>query len=94
MDHTTGDPQACTLQVRVTPRARHTSVRVAGGMVRIKVAEVPVDGRATEAARVALARALRLRPSAVTLERGLSSRTKRFRVDGLTSLDALTRLDA
>jgi uncharacterized protein YggU (UPF0235/DUF167 family) len=49
----------------------------------LSVAAPPVDGAATEEARRALANALGVAPSRVSLERGASSRTKVFSVDGI-----------
>ncbi len=83
---------ACVLVVRVTPKSRNTDVRIADGVVRVRVAAAPEDGRATEAARRALASALGLRRTAVELEAGATSRTKRFRVDGLNEATARQRL--
>ena len=83
---------ACVLVVRVTPKSRSTDVRITDGVVRVRVAAAPEDGRATEAARRALASALGLRRTAVELEAGATSRTKRFRVDGLNKATARQRL--
>ena len=81
---------ACILVVRVTPKSRSTDVRITDGVVR--VAAAPKGGRATETARRALASALRLHRTAVELEAGATSRTKRFRVDGLNEATARQRL--
>ncbi|QSB17199.1 DUF167 domain-containing protein [Natronosporangium hydrolyticum] len=61
-----------------------------GAALVISVAAPAVDGRATEAARRALAAALKVRRSAVVLRRGAASRDKLFAVtspgdDGLAS---------
>jgi uncharacterized protein (TIGR00251 family) len=81
--------------VHVQPRAGTTSVRGQhGGALKIRVAAPPVDGRATEAARRALADALAVSPAAVTLVSGEHSRLKRFRVDGLGVAAASQRLAA
>ncbi|MBQ90081.1 MAG: DUF167 family protein [Acidimicrobiales bacterium] len=82
----------CTLEVRVTPRAGRTDVRIVDGGVRIRVAEVPENGRATEAARRALASALGLRRRDVTLRTGMTSRIKRYRIEGLSRTEALEQL--
>ncbi|MEO2087123.1 MAG: DUF167 family protein [Acidimicrobiales bacterium] len=82
----------CVLEVRVTPNARRNDVRLVEGTIRIRVGAAPEDGRATEAARRALARALGLRRPAVNLEVGATSRTKRFRVNGIDGSEALRRL--
>ena len=56
-------------------------VELAEGVIRIAVTEVPEGGKATEAARVALARALGVAKSRLTLVRGATSRDKLFRLD-------------
>ncbi|MBC8363608.1 MAG: DUF167 domain-containing protein [Actinobacteria bacterium] len=83
----------CTIEVRVTPRAGRNDIRVSDGLVRIRVAEIPENGRATDAARRVLATALGLRRRSVTLRTGMTSRTKRFHVEGLSRDEALERLD-
>jgi uncharacterized protein YggU (UPF0235/DUF167 family) len=80
------------LEVRVSPNSRRNDVRLEEGTIRIRVGAAPEDGRATEAARRALAKALGLRRTAVALEAGATSRTKRFRVDGLEEATARQRL--
>ena len=87
-----GPSPACVLVVRVTPKSRSTDVRITEGMVQVRVTAAPEDGRATEAARRALASALGLRRTAVELEAGATSRIKRFRVDGLNEATARQRL--
>ena len=82
----------CVLVVRVTPKSRSTDVRITDDVVRVRVAAAPEDGRATEAARRALASSLGLRRTAVELEAGATSRTKRFRVVGLDEATARQRL--
>ncbi len=76
----------------MTPNARRNDVRLVDGTIRIRVGAAPEDGRATEAARRALATALGLRRPAVNLEAGATSHTKRFRVVGLDESEALRRL--
>ena len=83
---------ACVLVVRVTPKSRSTDVRITDGVVRVRVTAAPEDGRATEAARRALASSLGLRRTAIELEAGATSRTKRFRVVGLDEATARQRL--
>ncbi|MGC9667363.1 DUF167 domain-containing protein [Planosporangium sp. 12N6] len=74
-----------TIAVRVKPGSART--RVGGGYAGpygpalvVAVHAPAVDGRATEAARRALAEALGLRASAVTLRSGAASRDKLFTV--------------
>ena len=80
------------LEVRVTPNARRNDVRYEDGTIRIRVGAAPEDGRATEAARRSLAKALGLRRTAITLKAGATSRTKQFRVAGLDEAPARQRL--
>lgn len=65
---------------RVTPGARQNSLE-AGTPIRIRVTAPAEDGRATEAARRLLARALGVAPTRLTLQRGTKSRDKLFRLD-------------
>ena len=69
------------IAVRVTPNARRAALDLEGDQIRIAVTVVPEDGRATEAARVALAAALGVAKSRLTLVRGARSRDKLFRVE-------------
>jgi uncharacterized protein YggU (UPF0235/DUF167 family) len=48
----------------------------------VRVAAPAVDGRATEAARRALAEAMGVSPRHVTLRRGAASRSKVFEIEG------------
>lgn len=66
-----------TLSVRVTPRASANAV--AGerdGALVVRVTAPPAEGRANEAVVAVLARALRVAPSEIRIERGGSARTK------------------
>jgi hypothetical protein len=67
--------------VRVTPGARRPRLDLAEGVIRISVTAPPEDGRATEAARDALALALGVAKTRLTLIRGATSRDKLFRLD-------------
>jgi uncharacterized protein YggU (UPF0235/DUF167 family) len=69
------------ISVRVTPNARRAGVAVVDGQIRIAVTVVPEDGRATEAAREALAKALGVAKTRLVLVRGAKSRGKLFRLD-------------
>ena len=68
------------LAVRVTPGARQELVEIAGGRVQVKVRAKPEDGKATDAVRDLLAKALEIAPSRLELLRGATSRDKLFRV--------------
>ncbi|MEU7922698.1 DUF167 domain-containing protein [Micromonospora zamorensis] len=78
--------ETLTVAVRVKPGASRTRVGGRfdgphGPALVIAVHDPAVDGRATEAARKALAAALGLRPAAVSLRVGAASRDKLFLVD-------------
>jgi uncharacterized protein YggU (UPF0235/DUF167 family) len=68
--------------VRVTPNARRAAVQVVGDQIRIAVTVVPEDGRATEAARDALAKAMGVAKTRLVLVQGAKARDKVFRLDG------------
>ncbi len=73
--------------VRVRPGAGRTRVGGRydgphGPALIVAVGAPAVDGRATEAVRRALAEALGVRPAAVTIKLGATSRDKVFTVDG------------
>jgi len=76
-----------TEQVRITIRVRPGSARPAvggehDGALVVRVSEKAVAGKATAAALAALAAAFGVRPQAVTLVAGASSRTKIVDVAG------------
>ncbi len=81
--------------VRVVPRAGRTEVAgVHGDALKLRVAAPPVDGRANEAARTALAAALGVAPASVVLVSGEHSRAKQFAVRGLSLTEARARVAA
>jgi uncharacterized protein YggU (UPF0235/DUF167 family) len=67
--------------VRVTPGARRPGIEVRDGVIRISVTAPPDEGRATEAARDALAKALGVAKTRLILVRGATSRDKLFRLE-------------
>ena len=69
------------IAVRATPRARRPGISEAPQGVAVYVTEPPEDGRANVAIRDALAAALGVAKSRLTLIRGASSRDKIFRLD-------------
>ena len=77
--------------VQVRPRSQ-PGLEVTEAGVVIRVASAPEKGRATDHARRALAEALDVPPTAVSLRSGPTSRRKTFTVDGISVLDARTRL--
>lgn len=69
------------LGLRVTPGARQESLEIDGNRLLAKVRARPEDGKANEAVRDLLARALGVAPSRLELLRGATSREKQFRID-------------
>ncbi|MES2667350.1 MAG: DUF167 domain-containing protein [Pseudomonadota bacterium] len=69
------------IAVRVSPGARQSGVRIADGTIRVAVAAVAEDGRATAAATALLAQALGVAKTRLVLLRGATSRDKLFRLD-------------
>ena len=69
------------LAVRVTPGARSEGIALAEGRVIVKVRAKPKDGEANEAVLAALASALDLAPSHLTMLRGATSRDKLVRIE-------------
>lgn len=88
---------SATVPVRVKPGASRTAVGgrhdgPLGPALVIAVPAPPVQGRATEAARKALASALGVRPATVVLRSGATSRDKVFAIeDPPDDLDARVR---
>jgi uncharacterized protein len=81
------------ITVRVRPRSGRTEVtRDEQGAILIRVRAAPEGGRATAEAAGALAAALGVSRSAVTLRKGARSRTKVFDVDGIDLEAALALL--
>jgi uncharacterized protein YggU (UPF0235/DUF167 family) len=67
--------------VRVSPNARRAGIELVDEVIRIAVTETPEAGRATEAARASLAKALGVAKTRLCLVRGATSRDKLFRLD-------------
>lgn len=71
------------LDVHVRPGARRDAVDgVHDGVLAVRVSAPPAEGRANDAVRRVLAAAFGVRPGAVELVRGASSRRKRIRISG------------
>jgi uncharacterized protein len=89
------EPEGVAFWIAVQPRARQPRVGgLHGDALRVAVAEPPVEGRANEACRRALAVALEVRRDAVRLDPAARSRRKRVHVagDAPALLRALQRL--
>ena len=81
------------IEVDVKPGAKAPGIVVAAdGSIVVRVRERATAGKANDAVRRALARALSLAPSSVTLVRGASARRKLFAIEGLTPAEAGAKL--
>jgi len=68
------------ISVRATPKARRTEIEP-GEPIRVWVSAAPDKGKANDAVRTLLAKALGIAPTRLTLKRGATSRDKQFQVD-------------
>jgi uncharacterized protein (TIGR00251 family) len=76
----------CLIRLHIQPRASRTEiVGLHGDALKLRIAAPPVDGEANEAVIRFLAEKLGVPRSAVTLERGGSSRVKTVRVVGIAA---------
>lgn len=79
--------------VRAQPKAsRDAVVGPHGQALKVAVTAAPTGGKANKAVEKTLARALGIRPSAVSVVSGRASRDKVVRIDGLTGDEVRTRL--
>lgn len=69
------------IPVRATPKASRTRIEREGNALRIYVTAAPDKGKANEAIRKILAKALGVAKSDLTLLRGDTARDKLFRVE-------------
>jgi uncharacterized protein YggU (UPF0235/DUF167 family) len=82
-----------TVRLRVTPRARADVLAGwRGGRLQVRTTAPPLDGRANEAVRRLLARALGVPISRIGLARGRHGRDKVAEVSGLSSEEVSRRL--
>ncbi len=91
------DALGCRIYVKVTPGARASEVHglldhPSGVRLRVKVQAPPEDGRANDAVCKLIARALGLRPSALAILAGATSREKTISVSGMPAREAALRL--
>jgi uncharacterized protein len=85
------DGSRVIVAVQVRPRSRPGIELIDAGLV-IRVGAPPEKGRATDEARQALAKALDVPSSAVSLRTGRTSRCKTFAVEGANAIEARGRL--
>ena len=81
------------ISVRVTPRSSRDEIGGwQDGALRVRLRAPPVEGRANDGICRLLAARLGLPPTAITVERGASSRTKAVRIEGLDLDEVRARL--
>lgn len=81
------------IRVRVQPRASRTAVQVTpDGRIRASLTAPPVEGEANAALCEAMARALGVAKSSVTIASGLRGREKSVQVIGVSVREARDRL--
>jgi uncharacterized protein YggU (UPF0235/DUF167 family) len=86
-------PERPTLTVRAHPRAAAAGIGPwQDGVLHVRVTAPPADGRANDAVRRAVAKALHLTPGRVRLVAGERGRTKRFELDGIAPEALAARL--
>jgi len=78
--------------VRVTTKARENSIRLDGEVVRVNTTSPPVDGSANKSVVQLVAKALKVRKSAVAIKRGLKSRDKLLQIADLSTVELARRL--
>lgn len=85
---------SCRLAVRVQPRAKRPGVQGVreDGVILVRVAAPPEDGRANAEVCATVAKALGLRARAVSVVIGATSRDKVVEVTGLSEAAALAML--
>jgi uncharacterized protein len=82
------------MRVRVTPRARSTSLNgVVEGTLQVKLNAPPVDGAANKALCVFLARTLKVSRGSVSIVRGERSREKTLSLRGISADDVRETLE-
>jgi uncharacterized protein len=86
------DRRPTTIAVVVKPGAALTGIRVERGLIHVRVREKAHEGKANQACRAALAKALGVAPSTLTIVRGASARTKVFALATLTPAELAVRL--
>jgi len=64
------------LQLRVTPRAKQTSIKVEGELIICRINAPPVDGKANDSVIALLSAALAIPKTQLVLRAGLAGRNK------------------
>ena len=82
------------LDIRVQPRASRNAIEVDGERITVRVTAAPESGKANDAVVSLLAKRLGVPKRSVQIVRGHKSRDKRIRIEGISSVDAIERLQA
>jgi len=81
------------LAIRVNPRAPTAKIAgERGGRLLVHVTAPPLDGRANDAARRVLAKALGIAPGRITVTAGQKARDKLVKIDGVSAKDVARAL--
>ena len=84
--HSENNGEAVLLSLHIQPGAKKTAVvGLHGEALKIRLAAPPVDGKANQALVEFLAASLMVTKSRIDLVSGVSSRTKRIRITGVTA---------
>lgn len=83
----------CELELQVTPRSSQRRIEVLDdGSLKAWVTQAPTDGQANQGVLEAVAEALGIPKSRIEILRGLTSRRKRIKIEGLSLEEALVSL--
>jgi hypothetical protein len=86
-------PGGCVLPVRVHPAARRNAITgTHDGALKISLTTPPTDGRANEALMAFLSERLGIPRARIELLTGASSRSKAFRISGITAAELEEKL--
>ncbi len=81
------------LRLRVHPNAARSEViGFTGGVLEVKIAAPPVEGKANRELTVFLSRALGVSKSSLVIVKGHTSRSKVISITGLSQDDMISRL--
>lgn len=84
---------SCLLHIKAVPGAKRDEIAgPLGDRLKVRISAPPEDGRANKAICALIAKALGLRPAAVTLIRGQTNPEKTLRINGLSAHAAAAAL--
>ncbi|MEA1958277.1 MAG: DUF167 domain-containing protein [Chloroflexota bacterium] len=84
-----------TLTIQVQPNARRNEVLgFTEGILRLKIAAPPVEGKANKEGISYLSKVLDVAKSGITIERGHTSRTKVISIEGMDRERLYERIEA